>query len=66
MMGQEVKDLINMLNGLKSVQLKDWCNKDNIKKSRNGVSNKWVLKENIFKFVIGRNPTPEEDRALIM
>lgn len=65
MMEQKIKDLINMLNGLKSDELKAWCNKDNIKKSINGVSNKWVLKENIFKFEVGRNPTPEEERAMI-
>jgi len=64
-MEPKIKDLINMLNSLKSDELKDWCNTHRIKKSANGVSNKWVLKDNIFKFVVGRNPTPEEDRTIM-
>ena len=61
---QEIKDLIDALNALKTKELKIWCNKYNIKKSNNGVSNKWVLKDNIFKYEIKRNPTDEETSAM--
>ena len=61
---QVIKDLIDTLNALKTKELKIWCNKYNIKKSKNGVSNKWVLKHNIFKYEIKRNPTDEETSAM--
>ena len=62
---QEIKVLIDTLNGLKSTELKNWCNIYNIKKSRNGVSNKYVLKLNIFKYEIGRKPTSQEEYLML-
>jgi len=54
------KDLIVHLSELRLNELKSWCSENNIKKSRNGNTNKLILRLNIFEYLMKRKISQEE------
>ena len=57
----KITTLIEKLNNMDTSQLTAECNIHRIKKSIKGVSNKYVLRKNIFRFEMKRKETKEED-----
>ena len=56
--------LIDELNNMDKKELICMCNIHHIKKSNKGVSNKYVLRINIFRYEMKRNETKEEDSLI--
>jgi len=56
--------LIDKLNESKTVDLKEWCKLYSIKQSKNGVTNKYVMRKNIFEYELRRKPTEEEEKSI--